>query len=262
MSTGSPFRSFRCSNAGLLTLAVMVMPFVMAEFCAAQIHGIPPSVTSIQYHTPPFMPNVAPSVTSLGPNGYGNGQFPPVWYPFPSGYGYTYGFGHPYSSGYGRGNGFGHRNNNGYSNGTSLVPIYVPAYDGSYGYDPGGEGGPYMSSRPPTDQAGHVIVDLPAAKRPLVEEDEDGPPPPIASRSNRSGDGAGAIEVTPVDPTVLVFRDGHQQEVTNYAIVGQTIYVFDARTQKIAITDLDVAKTIKLNDDRGVDFHVPAPTKG
>jgi hypothetical protein len=36
------------------------------------------------------------------------------------------------------------------------------------------------------------------------------------------------------------------------------VYVFDNRTQKIALTDLDVAATIKLNDDRGVDFHLPA----
>jgi hypothetical protein len=43
--------------------------------------------------------------------------------------------------------------------------------------------------------------------------------------------------------------------------VGQTVYVFDKRTQKIALTDLDVAATVKVNDDRGVDFHVPVPTK-
>ena len=67
-----------------------------------------------------------------------------------------------------------------------------------------------------------------------------------------------APDAKPVDPTVLVFRDGHHQEVTNYAIMGQTVYVFDTHTQKIALTDLDVAATVKLNDDRGVDFHVPA----
>ncbi len=68
-------------------------------------------------------------------------------------------------------------------------------------------------------------------------------------------------DAKPVDATVLVFRDGHQQEVNNYAIMGQTIYVFDNRTQKIALTDLDVAATVKLNDDRGVDFHVPLHAK-
>jgi len=68
-------------------------------------------------------------------------------------------------------------------------------------------------------------------------------------------------DAKPVDPTVLVFRDGHQQEVSNYAIMGQTVYIFDSRTQKIALADLDVAATIKVNDDRGVEFHIPAHTK-
>jgi len=260
MPSGDPSRSSKSCETRLLIVAVVAMPLVMAALSGAQIHGIPPSVTSTQYHMPPFMPNAAPSVTSLGPYGYGNGQFPPVWYPFPP-YGYHPGFGQGRGFGFGRGFSDGHKNNNGYSNGTSVVPIYVPAYDGSYGYDPGGEGGPYMSSGPPTDQAPHVVVDLPASKRTQAGDDEDGPPPAMASRPNRD-EGMGAIEATPVDPTVLVFRDGHKQEVTNYAIVGQTIYVFDKRTQKIAITDLDVAATIKLNDDRGVDFHVPPHTKG
>jgi len=245
----------RCDTR-LLTLALLVMPLVVAEFSAAQIRGIPPSVTSIQYHTPPFMPNIPPSVTSLGPQGYGNGQFPPVWWPFP-----RYGVGNGFGVGHGRGNGFGNKKNSGYSNGAAFFPIFVPAYDGSYGYDPGVEGVPYMYSGPPTEQTLHVVVDLPAARRGVAEDDEDGTPPASASTSKRDSDVANVIEAVPIDPTVLVFRDGHQQEVTNYAIVGQTVYVFDKRTQKIALTDLDVAATVKVNDDRGVDFHVPVPTK-
>jgi hypothetical protein len=114
-----------------------------------------------------------------------------------------------------------------------------------------------MYSGPPTEQTLHIVVDLPA-KRGVVQDVDDAPPPAIASKSNRDTDAAAARDAKPIDPTVLVFRDGHQQEVTNYAIMGQTVYVFDKRTQKIALTDLDVAATIKLNDDRGVDFHLPA----
>ena len=62
----------------------------------------------------------------------------------------------------------------------------------------------------------------------------------------------------PREPTVLVFRDGHQQEVTNYAIMGQTVYVLDERTQKIPLANLDVPATVKANDDRGMEFKVPA----
>jgi hypothetical protein len=64
-------------------------------------------------------------------------------------------------------------------------------------------------------------------------------------------------EPAPIDSTVLVFRDGHKQQVTNYAVVGQTLYVFDERRQKIPLGDLDVPATIKVNDDRGVEFQLP-----
>jgi len=60
------------------------------------------------------------------------------------------------------------------------------------------------------------------------------------------------------DPTVLVFRDGHQQEVKNYAIVGPMLWDFTAKgTHKIPLADLDLDTTRKLNDERGVDFVLP-----
>jgi hypothetical protein len=61
-----------------------------------------------------------------------------------------------------------------------------------------------------------------------------------------------------VPATVLVFRDQHQQEVRNYAIVGQTLWSFGPRTQKIPLADLNLAATTKANDDRGLTFRVPA----
>ena len=62
----------------------------------------------------------------------------------------------------------------------------------------------------------------------------------------------------PVDPTVLVFRDGHQQEVRNYAIVGDTLYDIGGSTaKKIKLGDLDLEKTAQVNDQRGVDFQLP-----
>ncbi len=67
------------------------------------------------------------------------------------------------------------------------------------------------------------------------------------------------VEAKPGEPTVLVFRDGHQQEVTNYAIMGDSVYVFDKGHKKIALADLDVPATVKANDDRGLEFKVPAP---
>ena len=58
--------------------------------------------------------------------------------------------------------------------------------------------------------------------------------------------------------TVLVFRDQRIQEVKNYAIVGQTLVVIaDQRQKKIPLSDLDLATTARLNEERGVAFQLP-----
>jgi hypothetical protein len=61
----------------------------------------------------------------------------------------------------------------------------------------------------------------------------------------------------PVEPTMLVFRDGHTKEISNYAIVGKTLFVFAVPKSKIALADLDIPATVKVNEDRGVSFNVP-----
>ena len=62
--------------------------------------------------------------------------------------------------------------------------------------------------------------------------------------------------------TVLVFKDGHQQEVANYAIVGATLYdLSDGRAKKVGLDDLDLTATVKQNDDRGLDFKLPLGVK-
>ena len=66
------------------------------------------------------------------------------------------------------------------------------------------------------------------------------------------------------DPaTVLVFRDQHQREIHNYAIVGQTLWNFTPqRAEKISLAELDLPATSKANDDRGVDFRIPRSSEG
>jgi hypothetical protein len=62
----------------------------------------------------------------------------------------------------------------------------------------------------------------------------------------------------PHQPVVLVFRDKHIQEVKNYAIVGQALWIFDEqRATKVPLSSLDVAATTKLNEQRGVEFSLP-----
>ena len=64
-----------------------------------------------------------------------------------------------------------------------------------------------------------------------------------------------------VTKTVLVFRDGHKMEAVNYAIVGQTLWIYtETDSKKMPLADLDVVATKNANSDRGVTFQVP-PTK-
>ena len=68
----------------------------------------------------------------------------------------------------------------------------------------------------------------------------------------------GAQTESPAEPTVLVFRDKHTQEVQNYAIVGGTLWIFsEQRATKLPLSWLDIEATTKANDDRGVNFQVP-----
>jgi hypothetical protein len=65
-----------------------------------------------------------------------------------------------------------------------------------------------------------------------------------------------SVEAKPA--AILVYRDGHRSEVQNYAVLGQTLWVFaDQATRRIPLTDLDLDATKKLNDERGVDFVSP-----
>ena len=65
-------------------------------------------------------------------------------------------------------------------------------------------------------------------------------------------------------PAVLVFRDGHEEEVKSYTIIGDTLYargdywISGSWTRKIEIANLDVPATLKLNQERGSKFRLPS----
>ena len=134
-SRGTPVRS------GVLLGAVLAACLCGA---AGQVHGVPP-----------FLPNIRPSVTSLGPYSAYNRS------PFPQPYGVPrnlcpWGCRHRGGIGY-----------NGY--GVGYAPIYaVPMYDV-------GDTGPYLYSEPPAEQPLHVVVDLPPGMH-VVEESYDEQP--------------------------------------------------------------------------------------
>jgi len=69
---------------------------------------------------------------------------------------------------------------------------------------------------------------------------------------------------TELPPAVLVFRDGHKEEIGNYMIMDATIYTTadywssGSWTRKVQIVDLDVPATMKLNQERGAKFSLPS----
>ncbi len=62
---------------------------------------------------------------------------------------------------------------------------------------------------------------------------------------------------------LLVFRDGHREEVSSYTIVGGALYVGDdghandTWSRKIEMSSLDLPGTLNSNQSRGIHFHFP-----
>jgi hypothetical protein len=56
---------------------------------------------------------------------------------------------------------------------------------------------------------------------------------------------------------VLIYQDGHQLEVRNYAVLGKTLWVFsDQSSGRIPLADLDLPATRKFNQSRGIKFEI------
>jgi hypothetical protein len=60
------------------------------------------------------------------------------------------------------------------------------------------------------------------------------------------------------DAVTLVFKDGRPSEqIRNYMLTRTTLYVQGERLREIAVADLDLAATEKVNREAGVDFRLP-----
>lgn len=69
---------------------------------------------------------------------------------------------------------------------------------------------------------------------------------------------------TPAGPVVLVFRDGHSQEVSAYTIASGILYAASDYastgewTQAIELASLNVPETVATNSSRGLRFQLPS----
>lgn len=79
----------------------------------------------------------------------------------------------------------------------------------------------------------------------------DAPPQPqgpISANGNENSD----------VKTLLIFKDGVMREVSNYAIMGQYVFVFSGDRRKIPLAEIDVDATVKANEERGTEFKIPS----
>lgn len=62
----------------------------------------------------------------------------------------------------------------------------------------------------------------------------------------------------PSSAATFVFRDGHSEQVQNYAIVGQTLWIFsEEHARKVPLAQINPEATDKANEQRGIDLHLP-----
>jgi len=79
----------------------------------------------------------------------------------------------------------------------------------------------------------------------------------------KNGSATEAPPPVKLPPAVLVFRDGHQEEVAKYVVQGNILstnsdyWATGSWTRRISIADLDVPATVKVNAERGGNFRLP-----
>jgi hypothetical protein len=144
-----------------------------------------------------------------------------------------------------------------YGNSVYLVPGLLNSY---WDYPDGfssSDGTPYSNQQPIQDNnysqpdPGYGSGDQgPRSGQGPEYRSKDVPPPPPA-----------ASEPLPLAPLTLIFKDGHSQQIHNYAMTRTKIYVVDnaaaGRTLEIPLNTIDLQATEETNRQTGVDFSIP-----
>lgn len=243
--------------------AILATFLLFAATALAQIHGVPASVSS--QTTRSSTPGVPASVTSLGPRGYHGTPFgtPPVGPPTTV---QCYGGGlycYPTTSppvNTGRRHHRGHGNGYGYGYAPYIYPTYYPSYPVTE-FSTMGPGYEYLQpsstevvEEPPPPAP--TIFERRPTSRPYARDEaryDDEYRGPAAEPAAKSEIGLGEQEIT-----TLVFADGHQMDIRNYAIVGQTLFNLDGTGPfKVRLAELNLAATEQVNEENGVIFKLP-----
>lgn len=73
-----------------------------------------------------------------------------------------------------------------------------------------------------------------------------------------------AAPAAPLPPAVIVYRDGHTEEVAKYMIQGVDLYTTSdyystgTWTRKIPLAQLDIPASLRINKERGTKFNLPS----
>lgn len=234
----------RSIPASVALFSLLSLPSFLVSSSGAQINGAPASVSSPGFggHA---INGARASVTSLGPNGYAPGP--------------RFSTGVPFDGRDGREVRDGRQLHH------HFVPYVPPAFYAvplPYAVDVGAtedNADPNGDDRDANYQGGPTVFDRrgsgPDSYVPPVR---NAPAPHSADRT----DDATAAASDPLEPTTLIFKDGHKLEVGNYAIIGQILFdMTPGHARKVPLSDLDLEATRRQNDERGITFQLPISSK-
>ena len=151
-----------------------------------------------------------------------------------------------------------------YPNSTYLVPGLLNSYLGYPGDFGAYDGAPYFDQQPNQDNNYYQPEPPPdygsgyqgQGSGYPVYRSQAAPPPPLPVPSEPSQRAA----------LTLIFKDGHSQQIHNYAMTGTKLYVLDdaasGRTPEIALNTIDLQATEETNRKAGVAFSIPVSVKG
>ena len=132
-------------------------------------------------------------------------------------------------------------------------PGYPYAYDNGYDFN----------SQPASEYANvpqaqnNNDVELAMAVQKLSDQVED----LRQDQRQRNQPGPAVYNLSPAQPSqaaVFIFRDGRKISAQNYAIAGQTLWIFNERvSHKYALGDLDRAATEQANTANGIEIRFP-----
>jgi hypothetical protein len=129
--------------------------------------------------------------------------------------------------------------------------------------------GPDRSSLPSQSSIQPLMIELRGDRYVQVAGDDPSEEmtetiPSAPSRQSRSSNSATpAVAANELAPAVLVFRDGHRENVSEYTIADGVLYTNDdyytngSWNRKIALSSLNLPETLRSNQARGVRFQLP-----